>query len=51
MATTVAKLGIKRESGFLYYLDKKGDVSRVKMMRGGGRQKKGRPQKVEKVGV
>ncbi len=29
------KLGIKREKGYLYYLDKQGDVSRAKMARGG----------------
>ena len=49
MATKVAKTGIKREAGYLYYLDKKGDISRVAMARGGGRQKKGKPQKVEKA--
>ncbi len=51
MATKVARTGIKRESGFLYFLDKKGDISRVAMARGGGSQKKGKPQKVEKAGV
>ena len=35
MATVVAKTGIKREKGWLYYLDKRGDVSRAKMARGG----------------
>lgn len=31
----VAKVGIKREEGYLYYIDKDGDVARVKMARGG----------------
>ena len=51
MATVVARTGIKRESGFLYYLDKQGDISRVSMARGGGRQQKSRPAKVTKAGV
>ena len=34
MAQKVAKVGIKREKGYLYYLDKQGDVSRAKMARG-----------------
>ena len=49
MAEKVAKAGIKREKGYLYYLDKQGDVSRAKMARGG--KKGGAPTKVLKVGV
>ena len=49
MAQKIAKAGIKREKGFLYYLDKQGDVSRAKMARGG--KKGGAPQKVAKLGV
>lgn len=49
MAEKVAKAGIKREKGYLYYLDKQGDVSRAKMARGG--KKGGAPSKVAKVGV
>ena len=48
----VAKAGVKREEGYLYYIDKQGDVSRAKMARGG--KKKGgktKPEKVAKVGV
>jgi hypothetical protein len=30
----VAKVGVKREKGFLYFLDKNGDVSRAAMARG-----------------
>ena len=49
MAEKIAKAGIKREKGYLYYLDKQGDVSRAKMARGG--KKGGSPQKVTKLGV
>lgn len=31
----VLKCGITREAGYLYYIDKDGDISRVKMKRGG----------------
>jgi len=50
MAQKVAKVGIKREAGYLYFLDKNGDVARAKMARG---KKKGKSkiQVVEKVGV
>ena len=49
----IAKLGIKRESGWLYYMDKDGDVSRAKMARGsaGKGAKKPKPEKVAKAGV
>ena len=49
MSEKIAKAGIKREKGYLYYLDKQGDVSRAKMARGG--KKGGAPQKVTKLGV
>lgn len=49
MAQKVTKVGVKREDGFLYFIDKQGDVSRAKMARGG--KKGGKPQKVAKVGV
>ena len=51
MATKVAKTGIKREKGWLYYLDKKGNVSRARMARGGGKPARGKPQEVAKAGV
>jgi len=50
MAEKVAKVGIKRESGYLYFLDKKGNVSRAKMARGKKRGK-AKIQVVAKVGV
>ncbi|MFA5162174.1 MAG: hypothetical protein WC421_07995 [Elusimicrobiales bacterium] len=49
MAEKVLKVGVKREDGFLYYIDKDGDVSRAKMARGG--KKGGKPQKVQKCGI
>jgi hypothetical protein len=51
MAQKVAKAGVKREKGWLYYLDKQGDVSRTKMARGGGKHHPGKPQKIAKAGV
>lgn len=39
MATKVEKCGIKREKGWLYFLDKNGNVARAKMVRG---RKKGK---------
>ncbi len=49
MAQKVAKTGVKRAEGFLYFIDKQGDVSRAKMARGG--KKGGKPEKVTKAGV
>jgi hypothetical protein len=49
MATKVKKVGIKRQKGYLYYLDKGGDVSCAKMAR--GKQKGGKPKKVAKCGI
>ena len=34
MAQKVAKVGIKRRKGYLYYVDKKGNVVETKMARG-----------------
>lgn len=39
-AIKVAKVGIKKKDGYLYFVDKKGDVSMVKMNRGGKRKKR-----------
>ena len=50
MATKVAKVGLKKEEGWLYYLDKKGNISRAKMGRG-RKPSKVKPQTVAKVGV
>ena len=49
MAKKVAKVGVKKESGFLYFVDKDGDVSCAQMAR--GNKKGGKPKKVAKAGV
>ena len=51
MAEKVAKVGVKKASGFLYFVDKAGDVSRAKMARGRKKGSRGRIEKVAKVGV
>jgi len=51
MAEKVAKVGIKKESGYLYFIDKAGDISRVEMARGGRKKGRKKKEKVEKVGV
>ena len=38
----VAKVGVKKKKGFLYFIDKRGDISCAKMARGGRRKKKRR---------
>ena len=48
MAEKVAKVGIKREEGYLYFVDKQGDISRSKMARGGGKKKKKAVKKTAK---
>ena len=35
MAQKVAKVGVKKEDGYLYFVDKNGDISRAKMARRG----------------
>jgi len=47
----VAKLGIKRESGYLYYLDKNGDLARAPMARAGQKGGKKKPEVVARAGV
>lgn len=49
MAQKVMKVGIKRKVGYLYFVDKKGDVSCAKMAR--GKKKGGSPKKVAKCGI
>lgn len=49
MAEKVARVGIKRKDGYLYFVDKKGDISCAKMAR--GNKKGGKQEKVEKAGV
>jgi hypothetical protein len=40
MAEKVMKCGIKKQKGYLYFIDKKGDISRAKMARGRKRKKR-----------
>lgn len=51
MAEKVAKVGVKKAAGYLYFVDKKGDVSRARMARGRKKGSRGKPEKVAKVGV
>jgi hypothetical protein len=51
MAKKVAKVGVKKEAGYLYFVDKKGNVSRAKMARGKKKGGKAKIQVVAKVGV
>jgi hypothetical protein len=39
MAEKVAKVGVKKVAGYLYFVDRQGDVSRAKMARGGRKKK------------
>ena len=48
-AKKVAKVGIKKEKGFLYFVDKNGDISCAQMAR--GNRKGGKAKKVAKVGI
>ena len=45
MAKKVAKVGVKKEAGYLYFVDKQGDISRAKMARGGSKKKKTKAKK------
>jgi hypothetical protein len=40
MGTVIAKNVVKRRSGYLYYVDGKGNVCEAKMARGGRKKKK-----------
>ena len=50
MGQLVCKCGIKREKGFLYYVDKKGNCSRVNMKRAGKPYRK-KVQVMHKCGI
>ena len=49
MAQKVLKCGIKRKKGYLYYIDKKGNVAEAKMAR--GKKKGGGSKVVVKCGI
>lgn len=51
MAEKVTKAGVRKEKGWLYFIDKSGDVSRAKMARGGRKKGKQKVEKVAKVSV
>ncbi len=51
MAELVAKVGVKKAKGYLYFLDKKGNVARAPMSRKGRTKGKARIEVVAKVGV
>lgn len=40
LAQKVLKCGVKKESGYLYFIDKDGDIARSKMARGGKKKAK-----------
>jgi|FLOH01.1.fsa_nt_gi hypothetical protein len=44
-------IGIEREPGYLYFIDKQGDVSRVKMARSRSDKGPKKHEKVEKFGI
>jgi hypothetical protein len=51
-AEKVAKAGVTREAGWLYYIDKAGNIARSKMVRGGQKKKPGdKAEVVAKTGV
>ncbi len=49
MAQKVARVRIKKEPGYLYFVDKDGDISRAKMARGGRKKKKKVVKKAKKA--
>lgn len=49
MAERVAHAGVKRQEGYLYFVDKRGNISRARMAR--GKKRGGKPELVVKVGV
>jgi len=42
MGTILLKAAVKRQKGFLYYVDSKGNLCEAKMARGGKKKKKGK---------
>lgn len=50
MATVVAKTGVKRQKGFLYFINQDGDVAKVQMARAGQKTSK-KKEVVAKAGV
>ena len=50
MAEVLVKCGVKREDGYLYFVDKNGNAARVKMARKGQKSNK-KQEVVHKAGV
>lgn len=50
MGQKVFKAGVKKAKGYLYFLDKKGNIARQVMARGGKKSRK-RPEVLMKSGV
>jgi len=52
MTQKVTKVGVKREKGWLYYIDKQGNVTRKRMNRGGAKkQSLGKAEIVARTGI
>lgn len=51
IAQKVAKVGVKKQKGYLYFVDKKGNVARAKMSRGKNKKGRATQEVVAKVGV
>jgi len=51
MAEIVAKSGVKKDVGYLYFVDKQGNVARAKMSRAGRKKGKVKKEVVSKTGV
>lgn len=51
MAEVVAKTGVKKHAGYLYFVDKKGNVARAAMSRAGRKKGKAKVEVVAKAGV
>lgn len=51
MAEKVAKVGVKKQAGYLYFVDRRGNVARAKMSRGGRKKGKAKIEVVAKAGV
>lgn len=51
MAEKVAKVGVRKQVGYLYFVDKRGNVARAKMSRGGRKKGRAKVEVVAKAGV
>ena len=51
MAEKIARLGIKREPGWLYFVNKKGDAARAPMARAGKRTTRKGPETLAQASV